>query len=294
MIATPQQAPLAGMDTVQIAPRADLSVESFGLSDTGRKRPANEDRFMIARLNKSLCIQQSNLGPSPNRGYNEVAHLFVVADGMGGEAAGEVASSLAVETLEAFMVDTVKWFLHADGREGSVLASELRHVLEQTDARLVAQAEQRPELRGMGTTLTMALVHGDECLVAHVGDSRGYLVRDGRAYRLTHDHTVSQEMVRQGVLSRDEAANHPGNHVLTNVVGGRQPGVRVELVKTGLAPGDRLVLCSDGLTDNLSDADIAAVLDERPGPRDACEELVRLSNERRGHDNITAVVVRVG
>jgi protein phosphatase len=293
MIAVVDQAPPEDLETVRDAPRIDPRVESFGLSDTGRKRPSNEDRFLIARLNKSLDVRQTNLLASTHRNCDEVAHLFVVADGMGGEAGGEVASTLAVGALEAYLVDTFKWFLRTDGREGMVLAGELRDALEQTDARLVAQGERRPELRGMGTTLTMALLHGNELLVAHVGDSRGYLIRGDRSYRLTQDHTLSQELVRKGVLSPEEAAVHPAHHVLTNVVGGKQQGVRVELVKAEVGPGDRLVLCSDGLTDHVPDSDMVGVINGRPDARSACEELVRLANERGGKDNITAIVVRL-
>jgi protein phosphatase len=295
MIATPPRHSTPEPDTIHAeSARPALTVESYGLTDPGRKRPSNEDQFLIARLNKSLDIQQTSLPVSAHRTCKEDAYLFVVADGMGGEAAGEVASSMAVGALEAYMVDTFKWFLNPDGREGMELASELRQALEQTDARLVARGQDDPALRGMGTTLTMGILHGHELLVAHVGDSRGYLVREGRSYRLTHDHTVSQEMVRRGVLSPEEAAVHPAHHVLTNVVGGHTAGVRVELVKVEVAPGDRVVLCSDGLSDHVPDDDVTAVVGGRGAPRSACEELVRLANERGGRDNITVIVVRLG
>jgi protein phosphatase len=143
---------------------------------------------------------------------------------------------------------------------------------------------------GMGTTLTMAFVADWKLFVAHAGDSRCYLLSGGELHQLTHDHTQVAELVRAGVLSPAEASQHPYRHVITNVLGGHEPGVWVEMHKLALEAGDVLLLCSDGLTEMVPDARIAAILQEEPEPRRACERLVAEANEQGGKDNVTALV----
>jgi protein phosphatase len=144
----------------------------------------------------------------------------------------------------------------------------------------------------MGTTLTLAYHYEAELLVIHVGDSRAYLFRDEALHQITHDHTVVAEMVRRGELDNAEARRHRLRHVITNVVGGTEPGVRAEAHAVELRLNDVLLLCSDGLTEMLSHADITAVLRGEPNPDGACTRLIALANERGGQDNITAVVAR--
>jgi serine/threonine protein phosphatase PrpC len=144
----------------------------------------------------------------------------------------------------------------------------------------------------MGTTVTMTYQLGPELFVVHVGDSRGYLLRGDRLQRLTSDHTLTAELVRRGALDPQDAAHHPYRHVITNCVGGTEPGVSVEARKLDLAAGDVLLLCSDGLTDMVDDAAIQGVLSAEADPRAACERLVSRANEAGGKDNITAIVAR--
>jgi protein phosphatase len=162
--------------------------------------------------------------------------------------------------------------------------------LQVADARVLREARHHPELRGMGTTLTLAYCHEGELFIAHVGDSRAYLLRGGRLYRLTRDHTLAAEMVRRGVIPAEEAAHHGFRHVITNVVGGSDPGVQVEVYKMSLNVGDRLLLCSDGLTDMVSDADLLPLLQQGDDPAAICERLIARANEAGGKDNVTAVV----
>jgi protein phosphatase len=154
------------------------------------------------------------------------------------------------------------------------------------------EAELHPELAGMGTTVTMAYNFGPRLFLIHVGDSRCYLLRNGHLYRLTHDHTVVEEMVRQGQLQPEEAAHHHLRHLITNAVGGPNPGVQVECHRIDLEPGDTILLCSDGLTAMVPDDRIAAVLQGDRDPRLACERLVAEANERGGTDNTTVIVAR--
>jgi protein phosphatase len=272
------------------ARRRGLGVTSFGRTDRGRVRPANEDQFLIALLTRALQVQQTSLSQEGVQYSGPQGYLFVVADGMGGHAGGEQASALAVDVLEKFLLDAFNWCIQLRGPDEDHLLAEFQQALNQADARMFQETRRHPELRGMGTTLTLAYFREDELFVAHAGDSRCYLLRNGLLYRLTHDHTVVAEMVQQGLLQPDEAARHTYRHLITNVVGGSDPGVKVELHKLAVSAGDRLLLCSDGLTEMVGDQELLAILHAEADPAAACDHLVRRANEQGGKDNITVVV----
>jgi protein phosphatase len=273
-------------------PSGDWSVTSFGLTDPGLVRPSNEDQFLIARLTKALRIQQTSLPRSRIQYSDESGHLFVVADGMGGHQAGEQASALAVNAIEGFVLNTLKWFLHLKGAEGQTVLQEFHTALQQADARVIEEARRHPELWGMGTTLTMAYNLNRDLFIAHVGDSRCYLFQGGELHQLTHDHTLVQELVERGHLQPKEAAEHRLRHVITNVVGSTELGVRPEVHKVKLEPGDVMLLCSDGLNEMLSDEEIAATLRADPDVRHSCERLIAQAKEKGGRDNVTVVLAR--
>jgi serine/threonine protein phosphatase PrpC len=272
------------------SPSRPLAVRAFGLTDRGRVRPSNEDTFLVAELTKAMRVQYASL-PQPQTQYaDERGHLFIVADGMGGHQAGEQASALAVQTIEAFALNTLKWFFRLKGTEEQDILKEFQTVLQQADARICQEAAQHAELAGMGTTVTMAYNYGSRLFVVHVGDSRCYLFRARQLLRLTHDHTLVEEMVRRGVIQPEEAAHHHMRHVITNAVGGRDLGVKVECHRIELEPDDTLLLCSDGLTEMVPDDRIAAVLQADHEPRTACERLVSEANENGGKDNVSVIV----
>jgi len=269
-----------------------LSVRSFGITDQGKVRPANEDQFLIAELTKTMTIAHTSLrGPSAVLG-DERGQLFLVADGMGGHAAGERASALAVAVIEQFTVNTFKWFLQDDDPGPDSAASELAAAIDQADAAIMDESEAHPELSGMGTTLTLAYAVGTQLFVLHVGDSRAYLFRAGALRQLTQDHTVVAEMVARGELRADQASQHRLRHVITNVLGGRERGVRAEAQVVDLEADDELLLCSDGLTEMVSAADITGILSAEEEPEQAARRLIDLANERGGHDNVTVIVAR--
>jgi protein phosphatase len=245
-----------------------MDVKAYGLTDVGRQRQHNEDTFLVA----------------------DEAKLFLVADGMGGHAAGEQASALVVAAIERFALNTLKWFLHSSRADTERILSEFRSALAEADAQILHEAVEHPKLAGMGTTLTMAYHIDRQLCVAHVGDSRAYLHRGDDLQQITHDHTVTAEMVRLGQLRPEEVIHHRLRHMITNVVGGPQAGVFVEAHALGLRPGDRLMLCSDGLTEMLSHEVIADTLEVNPEPEPACTSLLRQANEAGGRDNITVVV----
>ena len=240
-----------------------MQLAAYGASDTGRLRAGNEDRF--------------HAGTS----------LFAVADGLGGHAAGEVASALAIEAVAG--LDGRSFPAPDQARQALVEAFAAAH-------RSVArEAASEPAWRGMGTTLTALLVQGDSAHLAHVGDSRGYLLRGGGPLRqLTHDHTVAAELVRSGQLRPELAASHPERGALTQAIGlGRV--VRVEVPDPlSLVVGDQVLLCSDGLTGVVDDDRIADLLTRHAQPESACLALIDAANAAGGPDNITVVLLRAG
>ena len=226
--------------------------DSFAGSDTGRQRRGNEDAYL------------------------ERAPVFVVADGMGGARAGEVASRVAVEAYAAADL--------GGGGEGA-LADRAR----QANAQIHALSEREADLQGMGTTLTATLVTGDEVAIAHVGDSRAYLLRDGALSSLTDDHSLVGELMRQGRLSREEASGHPQRSIITRALG-PEADVQVDTRTVRGQPGDVFLLCSDGLTSMVDEEDIARILLSSPDLARAGRTLIAAANEAGGADNITVVL----
>jgi serine/threonine protein phosphatase PrpC len=269
-----------------------VTVKAFGITDNGKVRPNNEDQFLIAELTKSMRVWQTSLtGPKLQVG-EERAHLFLVADGMGGHRAGERASALAVVAIEQFTLNTFKWFFGADHTETQKVLAQFQSALSQADVSILEEAVENPELSGMGTTVTMALHLGAQLCVVHVGDSRAYVYRDGELHQLTQDHTLMADMVRSGALRPDQVAGHRLRHVITNVVGGTSPGVKVEAHAFEVQAADRLLLCSDGLTEMVTNEAIAATLGAEPVPEVAAKKLLAQANDAGGRDNITLVIVR--
>ena len=170
--------------------------------------------------------------------------------------------------------------------------AQFQSALRQADVRIVEEAAEHPELSGMGTTVTMAFHLGAQLCVVHVGDSRAYVYRDGELHQLTEDHTLTADMVRSGALRPDEVAGHRLRHVITNVVGGQEPGVNVEAHALEVQAGDRLLLCSDGLTEMVTNEAIAATLDAESAPEVAARKLLAQANDGGARDNITVVIVR--
>ena len=269
-----------------------LTVKAFGITDRGKVRTTNEDQFLIAELTKAMRVWQTSLPEPKLQVGEEHAHLFLVADGMGGHRAGERASALAVVAIEQFTLNTFKWFFGSNGTEAQKVLAQFESALSQADARILEEAAEHPELTGMGTTVTMAFHLGGQLCVVHVGDSRAYVHRDGELHQLTQDHTLTADMVRRGALRPDQVAGHRLRHVITNVVGGPELGVTVEALAFQVQAGDRLLLCSDGLTDMVTNEAIAATLDAEPAPEAAATKLLAQANSGGAPDNITLLIVR--
>ena len=231
--------------------------EVVQLTDTGRQREANEDSYFSR------------------------APLFAVADGMGGAQAGEVASRMAVEAFERV----------GDEVDGSP-EELLRRTAQEANREIFDLAQGDTSRSGMGTTLTAALVHGAEISFGHVGDSRAYVFRDGKLKQITNDHSLVEELRRQGKLTRDQAAEHPQRSVITRALG-PEPQVQVDTMTFSARASDVFLLCSDGLTTMLTDEDVATIVAGDDNLQMVARRLIRAANDRGGRDNITVVAFRL-
>lgn len=263
------------------------------VSDPGKVRENNEDHYLVASAGRYLRTWMTNLPAEmvPDK-YEDVAYGIVVADGLGGMARGEVASREAIAHFVRLVLETPDWIF---GLEEPDLAEVMRRAavrFSDVNAALLELARRDPKLQRMGTTLTLVMSLGTELLVAHVGDSRVYLLRRETLRQLTRDHTQAQELVDKGLLAAEDAATHRLRNVLTEVVGIWPDGGAPDIERIRLEDGDRLLVCTDGLTGMVDDATIAAELDpKRNASADsACSSLLNLALERGGKDNVTIVV----
>ena len=271
-----------------------IKITAAGQSDTGQEREINEDWFYL-RVVQSL--------------QEELSGLFVVADGMGGHLAGEVASQLTVETLESEFTRSPRTTRKLDAQarqaweeggdvtrllaDAPVIAA-IREAVQRANQVVLEYAEHYPDRAyDAGSTVTMAVVQGWTAYVANVGDSRTYLMRDGHLQQITTDHSLVAELVAAGKIQPEEVYTHPQRNVIYRALGS-DPQVEVDITLQPLQPGDRLLLCSDGLWEMVRDPEITALLESTPDVWEACERLVQTANEHGGSDNVTAIVVRVG
>lgn len=289
MIQLPSLGPSSSPVPVQASVKR-LSVQAFGQTDRGRVRSENQDQFLVATLATAFHVDQSSVGTKDTILAEDRGHLFLVADGMGGVIGGAHASALAVDAIEEALLPDLRWLCAPRSLDGAKVLEGLRTALSRADARLFEETKVHPELEGMGTTATLAYVHNHELFLAHAGDSRCYLLRDARLNRLTKDHTLVRELMDKGLIEPAMAKRHAFRHIVTNIVGGDSPGLRVDAHMVELLPGDTLLLCSDGLTEMVPDEGIGTILLNSKSPRAACERLLTRANELGGVDNITAIV----
>jgi PPM family protein phosphatase len=273
-------------------PVTALRVRAWAATDVGRSRTTNEDQFLVAELIRTLRVHQTSLHQPAVQSSRGRGHMLLVADGMGGHSAGEVASALSVEAVEAFVLELLRRFSNLAADDEGGVVRDLREAVRRADERILEESASRPELAGMGATLVLGFASGDKLFVLHAGDCRAYLLRGGSLERLTEDHTLVADLVGRGEITAEQARAHPRRHIVTSAVGGGHPGVRVDARRVELEPGDVVLLCSDGLTDMLDDERIARALAGEPDPERACARLVREANEAGGRDNVTAVVAR--
>ena len=245
-----------------------------GKTDTGLKREHNEDYIA----------------------WDAERGLALLADGMGGHKAGDVASRMSVESIEQSLLAAMEQPLpEGGGEEGpSPLAGLLQQAVEKANDAVFAAGEENAQQKGMGTTLVALLLHGDRVLVAHVGDSRLYRLHGRELSAVTRDHSLVRQMLEEGIMSEEEAHDSPFTHVITQAVGVRA-AVDAEVQELEAVPGDVYLLCSDGLTDLVDDSEIEATLVAAQGNWErAAQHLVDLANQHGGRDNISVVIVGIG
>ena len=251
----------------------DMKVTIKAATDNGKVRDHNEDSFLTLG------------GKSSPRGFDA---LLVVADGMGGHAAGEVASQMTVDGIKRMLASED---LESPDLEGNAFGAFLGKVLESVNQE-VWEAGQTPEKQGMGTTCTLAAMRGDQLFLAHIGDSRAYLLRDGELHQVSTDHSWVEEAVAMGTLTREEARVHPNRNVITRAIGLDQQ-VKVDTSSMPLANGDLILLCSDGLNSMIPDDEIRSILIDN-GPKQVCQALIDSANNAGGHDNTTVAIAVIG
>ena len=272
--------------------RQDRYIDYFGRSERGQ-RETNEDQYLVATLQRSLLIEQSDLPLSDwsRRFSGQAGKLLVVADGMGGHENGELASSLAVYATAQYILDFLPWIIPNDDNEDrESIRQEFTHIIESVD-HTVNFHGQGQKIK-MGSTLTLAYVFWPRLYLVHVGDSRCYLMREQRLSQLTTDHTMAQKFSDQGVLDEDKARNSKWSHILWNALGGDDQGIKPEVGFFNLKPGDSLFLCTDGLSGVVPDSEIAATLQAEQEARKVCDRLIQRAIEEGSRDNITALACR--
>ncbi len=251
-----------------------MKIAYHALSDVGRKRKGNEDSLFV----------------------NPEQNLFVVADGMGGHAAGEVASRVAVESINEFVCMTsgdeeITWPFGLDENmsyDGNRLKTSVRYA----NNKVLAATKESAEYEGMATTVVAVLIDGVTANLAHVGDSRIYLYRGDQLTQLTSDHSWVNEQLQGGMLTAEQARSHPLRNVVTRALGGK-PDLEVEMQVHEVLPGDTLLMCSDGLTTMVPDFEIQKILGDGGGEVEKCAKaLVEVANKNGGEDNITVVLLR--
>ena len=283
-----------GSDEPPVPPRREVPVvvESAARTHVGRVRANNEDHYVVFRIKRSMEILETNLDPPEAvRDRVEVGHAFAVADGMGGMASGEEASRLAILAGLELIQKAAHWHLDlSDQGEVGDLTRTLADYYRQVNRRVLKEASTHPGMAGMGTTLTVAYSVGLRLFTVNAGDSRSYLLHEGGLLQLTRDHTVAQELARAGKIPQDDVKSHRMRHVLTNYIGSPGDVMHAEFNRVDLVDGDRLLLCSDGLSDLVDDRRIAAILGDNPRPKDAADALVDAALDAGGRDNVTVIV----
>ncbi len=273
-----------------------LEADVAAITDIGRVRETNEDAYLVGRIGRYFERLSSNLPDVlvPARS-EECGTLMMVADGMGGMAGGEVASHTAIARMVQMVFASPKWALKLDDpstREAEIqqMWARGRAYLAAAHAAVRGRAAADPNLAGMGTTLTSAYSVGTDLFVLHVGDSRAYLFHDGRVQKITRDHTMAQSFLDMGIIREEDSEAQRLRRVLTQAVGGPGEEVDADLHALKIGHGDRLVLCTDGLTNLLDEEEMAETLGAGGSSQDACRALVDLALDYGGLDNITAIV----
>ena len=281
-------------DPAHRIPTGRVKVDLAAQSHKGHVRDSNEDHYVAVRITRSLETVLTNLGDGVlPKSFDETAYGMLVADGMGGMAAGEIASSTALLRLLELVAETPDWIMKMNQREyAATVMRRMTLRFRQIDDELREQGETDPSVLGMGTTLTVAATLGADLFLGHIGDSRAYLLRGEKLHQLTKDHTLAQALIDAGIAGPDDTSTRAMQHVLTAALGSMGERTDPQVQRLHLNDGDQLLLCSDGLTEMVADNDTAAVLADANSSQAACQALIDLALAAGGKDNITVVLAR--
>src|SRR3954454_4996074 len=262
-----------------------VRVSLFGKTDSGRTRDHNEDTFLVADLSSGNASLQPEVR---NHAIGSRGSLFMVADGMGGAAAGELASAMAADHIYRHMA--THW-VQDRSPSPERFAFRMKEAVELANDQLYSYAREHPEVRGMGTTVTAAGVFGRDLYLAQIGDSRAYLIRGAEAIQLTKDQSLMQRLVDAGELTETEAEQSERRNIILQALG-PDPRVKVDLTHQPVRRGDTLILCSDGLSGLVRREEFAGLAQQHRDPQALCAALIDLANARGGPDNITVITAR--
>jgi protein phosphatase len=269
---------------------SSVRVELGACSHQGKRQQHNDDHYLAIRLGRSQLVLETSLTSTEvPRPFEEYAYAMLVADGLGG-AAGALASRIALSTFAHLALHYGHWNIRIDSRTAADVMDRAERLYERVNDAVLKRGREHAALQGMATTLTAAYSAGSDLFIAHVGHSRAYYYRDGELTQLTVDHTLEERMIYSPKPQPMEASSQDLGHVLTDAIGGRAGSPQIVIDRYTLKDGDRLMLCTNGLTDVLNDQHIANVLCRRRRPEEECRNLVDLVLERGGEDNVTVVL----
>jgi protein phosphatase len=270
-----------------------VDVDLFALSHQGHVRKRNEDHYLVVHGGRYLETVLSNVSKDlTGYRFEETAYAMIVADGVGGEPSGEVASQEAILNLLELALRTPDWQFRWGQKEKNTVMWRMQDRFRKVNAALLQRADRNVTLTGMCTTMTAAMTHGRDLVVGHVGDSRAYLLRQGKLARLTRDHTLAEQLISEGEdIENDSLLKALGN-VLMQALGGGQDDFRPDVTHFTLEDKDQLLLCTDGLTEMVDDFLITSILADAESAESACRKLVELALVGGGRDNVTVVVAR--
>ena len=272
-----------------------INVDVFGMTDKGYARTQNEDHFLIVRAGRAVETVLTSLSETetmPGELFEETAYGIVVADGVGGQSAGEVASRQAIYTLVSLSLHTPDWQFRWGEKEKNTVMWRMKDRFRRVNAALLHDAAAHASLNGMCTTMTAAVTQGNDLIVGHIGDSRAYLLHRGKLVQLTRDHTVAAKLVEDGTHQPNDPLVLELRGLLLQALGSREGECNPELSDYLLADEDQLLLCTDGLTDMVDDVDIELILNSASSAKSACRSLVDLALKNGGRDNVTVTVAR--
>ena len=271
---------------------AMVEFDFFGAADIGKERESNQDQFLIAQLHKFMRVEQSSIQFDNTRICGEpMGTLMFVADGIGGGPAGDVASRMAIEEVCRFVLNSMHWLHLDDPSPPKSFVNDLIEAIDRTHRIVRKNADANSERVGMGTTLTLAYIVWPNLYVVHVGDTRCYLIHQGKFVRITSDQTIGQTLFDKGILKPEELEKSQFGHMLWSCIGAVEDPTAV-IYQRQLDVGDVVLLCSDGVTRHLSDEKLNELMTSSLTSREICETAINQCNDAGGADNISLVVTR--